>query len=86
MLLITHVSIAIASIICAAFVLARPSMKGLYINYSMIAATLITGTWLVVSHHIQILSVCAMGLFYTFLMLSASVWIRRRLAKVKAQQ
>ena len=80
MLLIAHISIALLSVLFAAFVFVSPSMRKLYVNYGFIALTLVSGSILVIRDHVNLLSICATGLTYTAGMLVGSVFIRRNLA------
>ncbi len=64
MIIILHVLAALSSIGQATFLLFKPSAKGLHIAYGLVALTLVSGTFLVVSSHSALLSACLAGLAY----------------------
>jgi hypothetical protein len=80
MILLTHIIIALASVAFASYLLIRPSRGKFYVNYAFIAATLASGTYLVLSTGVAMLSACASGLAYLAVVagLSAVTW--RKLA------
>lgn len=77
-MLILHIIIAISSFVLAAGLLVKPVQTLLSVNYSLIAATIMTGTALVVQGY-SALHVCAIGLVYTVMMITISIVARRRL-------
>jgi hypothetical protein len=89
-LLLTHIAIALSSVIWATFVAVRPSFKKIYASYGLIAATLSTGTVLVVLSSRPILSSCLMGLVYavgmTIVTIVAHVRIKNIMASERANQ
>lgn len=64
MVLLMHISIAIISIIVASLALARPTKLKLNIGYGLAAATLVSGTYLIVSTGAPIVSSCIAGVTY----------------------
>ncbi len=64
MILLLHIIIALASIAYTTYTYITPSTNRLRIAYSLVAATLISGTYLVVSTHSPLLSSCVTGLVY----------------------
>ena len=64
MVLITHVIIALLSVLVSSSLLVRPSRKGFYLSYIMIFSTILSGTYLVVSTHSALLPACEAGLTY----------------------
>ena len=64
MALVVHLVVALSSIVYASYLFFRPSQTGLRISGGLVAATLVTGTYLVVSTHANLLSACATGLLY----------------------
>lgn len=64
MLLITHIIVAITSLIFTTALLFQPSKRGLIVGYSLVGFTLASGTYLVVSTHSSILQGCMTGLIY----------------------
>ena len=64
MIVLVHVLIAVSSIITTSVLAIFPSRRKLYTSYSLIAATLASGTYLVISTHQPILKSCITGLVY----------------------
>lgn len=69
-MIIIHVTIALASIILSTASALWPSRPKIYSSAGLIAATLATGTYLVISLHTPLLSICVTGL--TYLAIAAS--------------
>lgn len=80
MLILTHVIIALSSIAFTTHLWFSPTRRKFYVSYGLIAATLISGTALVISTHSPLLSSCETGLAYLGIVLAALVAARRRLA------
>lgn len=83
-MLLTHITIAILSVVQASVALALPSRQKLQAVYVLIAATLTTGTYLVVQTHASLVSSCVSGLLYLVVVLGLSAAAQYRLAKVTA--
>jgi hypothetical protein len=81
MLLVSHIIIALSSLAALTASLASPSVSRLRLSYGLVAATLASGTYLVISTHAQILSSCITGLAYTGLVLSLISVARYRLGR-----
>jgi hypothetical protein len=81
MLLLAHVTIAIVSLVFGAVAIINPSRRKLLTNLGLIAATLISGTFLVISTHSPMLQSCISGLTYVCVMTAMSAVSYRRLAK-----
>lgn len=64
MIVLLHVLIALTSIGFTTYLYCRPSKRKFYASYSLIAATLASGTYLVISTHAPMLSSCTTGLLY----------------------
>lgn len=80
MLLITHVSIALASIAIASIGFVKPSFRLLYTSYTFIAATLVSGTLLIIMSQSGMLKSCLMGIAYSLGVTYLSLVTRRKLA------
>ena len=65
MVLLVHLVLALTSVVWATVVLIAPSRFRLRISYALVALTLTSGTYLVVSTHAPMLQSCMSGLFYT---------------------
>jgi len=70
MVILLHVLIAFGSIAYTTYLYARPSKHKFYAAYGLIAATLASGTYLVVSTHSPLLSSCVTGLVYLGIVLT----------------
>ncbi len=81
MVLLTHVIIALASMVYTTYLVAKPSKPGIKASYALIGLTLATGTYLVVSTGSPILQSCLTGLVYLAMVASGLLTARRRLAK-----
>ncbi len=64
MLLITHILIALTSVVFSTYMIFVPSLIKLRVSYGMIAATIGTGTYLVIATHSPVLQSCLTGLIY----------------------
>jgi len=77
MILLTHILIAISSIIYTSLLLIQPSRTKLRTSYTLIAATLVSGTYLTILNPVHMLQTCTTGLIYVVIV-SAGVFIARR--------
>ena len=80
MLILIHVIIALSSIALSTFSAFVPSKRRINLSYALIAATLITGTYLVVSLNTPMLRACATGLVYLSVALSGVLVGQHKLA------
>ncbi len=64
MTLLLHIIIALSSLLFTTYLYFRPSQAKFYTAYGLIAATLLSGTYLVVSLHAPLMSSCMSGLVY----------------------
>lgn len=80
MILLTHILIALGSIAYSGLTLIRPSKHKIRVSYGFVAATLISGTYLVVSTHSPILSSCVTGLIYLAVVMSGILAAQAKLA------
>lgn len=77
MILLTHILIAISSIIYTSLLLIQPSRTKLRTSYILIAATLASGTYLTVLNPVHMLQTCTTGLIYVVIV-SAGIFIARQ--------
>jgi hypothetical protein len=84
MAILIHVLIALSSLVYSTLVVVFPSDAKLKVSYGLIAATLISGFYLVISLPAHLLSSCISGLVYLAFALSASWLSRYRLASQKS--
>jgi hypothetical protein len=80
-MLLLHILIALSSIVASGLAYARPSKQRLNTSYGLVAATLATGTYLVVAQPAHLASACISGLAYLGVVGSAIVAARLKLAK-----
>ena len=78
-MLISHILIASASIFYSAMAFIRPSNSKIYISAGLVAATLVTGTALVMSLHASLAQSCITGLVYLAVVSALIVSARYRL-------
>jgi hypothetical protein len=64
MLLVFHILAALSSLVCSAFAFFGPSIFRLRFSYLLSVFTLISGTYLVMSTHANMVSACISGLVY----------------------
>jgi hypothetical protein len=83
MILLTHIVIALSSLIFTTVAFFTPSETKLRISYGFIAATIGSGTLLVVSMPSHLVSACYSGLTYLGVMLVGIFGIRLRLSHEK---
>lgn len=80
-LLISHISIAICSLVITTLTAFLPSAFKVKLSSYMIALTLVSGTALVILSHQPILSSCLSGLIYLAFAMTGVIVGARRLAK-----
>lgn len=81
MLLLLHIIIAVASIAYTTYLFIAPSTAKLRTSYSLVAATIASGTFLVIINPAHIVQACMAGLLYICVILVAIVAAQRKLAK-----
>ena len=79
MILLIHITIALASLAYTSYVIFRPSAALLRGSYALIAATLATGTYLVIQSPSHLLQACTSGLIYVCAVTALTVAARHRL-------
>ena len=79
-LLVTHISIATASMALTAYAFFAPSINKLRVTYALVAGTLISGTALVMSDPVHLAKTCVVGLVYLSLVAIGIVATRHKLA------
>lgn len=83
MLLLTHIIIALASLVLTTYLAFSPSRGKFYASYVLIGLTLATGTILVIGLHAPMLKTCLSGLAYLAIALGGVVVGYRRFANAK---
>ncbi|MBW4062045.1 hypothetical protein HJC99_05735 [Candidatus Saccharibacteria bacterium] len=81
MMILLHIVTALASMILATLSFMKPSVGRLSASYALVAGTLVTGTYLVLSTHVAMLQTCATGLAYLVMVSAALLGAKAKLAK-----
>lgn len=80
MILLIHIIIAISSVAYTTILLIRPSQTKLWTSYTLVAATLASGTYLTILSPVNMLRTCTTGLVYVVLVTAGIYVARRKLA------
>jgi hypothetical protein len=81
MALIIHIIIALSSIAFTTLLFALPSKAKFNVNYALIALTLTSGTYLVVSTNAPMLKSCMSGLLYISVVTLGTIAARYKYAR-----
>jgi hypothetical protein len=83
MILPLHIIIALSSVFYSVYAFFSPSKNKLYAIYALTALTIISGTYLVITHPGPLAAVCTTGLVYIGIML-VGIWaVHHKLAGQK---
>ncbi len=85
MLVLLHVSFALASIILSGIACLTPSLTKLRAAYALIALTLASGSYLVWTIHAPMVQSCLSGIIYLAVVLFETVAARHRLATARSK-
>lgn len=80
MIVLMHVVVALLGIVLSTYSFFQPSKASLRFSYTLIASTLISGTYLVVSTHSPLLQACTSGLVYIGVVSLGIIPARKKLA------
>lgn len=86
MIVLLHVLIAFSSIAFTTYLYFRPSRRGFYAAYGLVATTLASGTYLVLSTHSPLLSACTSGLLYLGVVGTELAIVRHKFQDEKSQE
>jgi hypothetical protein len=81
MILLTHIVIALGSVIYTGFMFLAPTKLKINISYVLLALTIGTGTYLTISTPAHMLQTCITGLSFVVFMLSGIAATKYKLAK-----
>lgn len=81
LLLLGHVTIALTSLVYTTYAYFNASKNKLRVAYGMVGATLVSGTWLVISTHSNMLHSCETGLIYLGIVSAGLLSVRHKLPK-----
>jgi len=84
MILTLHILIALTSLVSATYVFFAPTVRGLQASYVLVALTIASGTYLVISQPASLTQACASGLTYLAIVTISLVFARRRLSVLSA--
>jgi hypothetical protein len=79
MIVFIHVLLALTSLVFSGLTYFSPSKNRLKISYVLIASTLASGTYLVISLHANMASACTSGLIYLAIVTFAAIGARYKL-------
>ncbi len=79
--ILIHVLIALTSVVLATVVVFRPSLRLFVVHYGFVAATVATGSYLLVAYPTHIVQSCAVGLVYLAVATTLSVVAQVRIRK-----
>jgi hypothetical protein len=83
--LIVHIIIALASLVTATLTLASPTARKLHTSYALVAATVLSGTFLVWTQPAHLMQACTSGLLYLGAVTAAIVVARQRYSQLQRQ-
>ena len=81
MFVLLHVSVALLSVVFATVTFIKPSQNKFYFSYVLVAATIITGTLLIIKSPSHMVQSCIMGILYVGVVLSTLVLAKKKLAR-----
>jgi len=81
MIILTHVLIAIISVIVATAVFIKPSVKKLAVSYFLMISTVASGTFLLITSPSNILKTCLVGLLYVTAVSAVTIATHMRMRK-----
>ena len=85
LILITHVVLALSSIILSGLSYIKPSQARLNLSYGLVAGTLASGTYLVISTSSGLLPSCVTGLAYLAIVSLAIFAAKYKLATINSR-
>ena len=80
MILAAHIIIAIGSVLQATMASLRPSIQKVEAAYGLVALTLISGTYLTLTHPDHMAASCVTGVLYISIVFAALLGAHRKLA------
>lgn len=84
MILLIHIIIAISSVAYTTLLLMRPSQTKLWTSYTLVAATLASGTYLTILSPVNMLRTCTTGLVYVVIVTAGIYVARRKLVRLSS--
>jgi hypothetical protein len=84
MFALVHVLIALSSIVLSGIALFAPSLFRMRLSCGLVALTLVSGTYLVISTHAKMLQACVTGIIYLGIVTAGLAGAYYRLAKISS--
>ena len=81
MILLAHITIALFSLAYTSYLFFKPTRLRLKISYGLVALTIASGTYLIVSTKAHMIEACTMGLLYLVVVLAGILASQKKLAK-----
>jgi len=81
MVVLIHVMLALISIIQTTFLLFMPSKTKLYSTYALFGGTLLSGTYLILTRPVHMLTMCVEGVAYIAFVVWSIAFAYKKLAK-----
>jgi hypothetical protein len=81
MLILVHVIIAITSCVCTSYIYFSPSRKKITTSYFLIAATLGTGSYLIMSKPSHMVQSCIVGILYICFVTAVTILARLKISR-----
>lgn len=81
LVLALHISIALVGVVYTAYLLLKPSERGIRFAYGFLAATILSGIVLVIVHPAALTQFCQTGIAYSLLALLGIDGAKYRMAK-----
>jgi hypothetical protein len=85
MILVAHILIALTSVAFATYAFFAPTSRKIATSYGLIAATLVSGTFLVLSTNASMIHACTTGLVYALSVSVVTYAAQRKLATVHSE-
>ncbi|HET6747140.1 MAG TPA: hypothetical protein VFH06_03485 [Candidatus Saccharimonadales bacterium] len=86
MIVLLHVSIAVASLVLVTHTFFKPANKTLFASYGSILATLMSGLYLVLIEPARMPHTCEVGLIYLVIAVTMTLMARTRLLSTKKSE
>jgi hypothetical protein len=83
MIVVLHVAIAVASILCATFGYIKPTNNNLRMSYLLIALTFTSGFFLVIAEPAHMVRTCLSGIIFLSVVTAGVMLTRRKMAAIE---
>jgi hypothetical protein len=80
-MLLVHIIIALLSLVISGFTFLQPSKTKLNLSYFVVALTLVTGSYLVIFGHANLVKTCITGIIYLGFVTAGLVQAHKKIAK-----